>query len=247
MAIGRTNAGGSGSAGLNFKVICNPQPSTAKENTIWIDTDRINNTHFSATQPENMADYDVWISTGTSSTVAFSVTRKNTVMVYPLSAKQCIGGAWVDKTAKSWQGGEWVDWVLRIFQSGVGAIQSINIYKQDSVTVTIDKDKISQTYSGGDSLGAIFTDLIDLTQYTKVFVEASVSEIVVPQTYPFRVCVTDTIGPALKEENMLAQTKISAPNTSRVVYELDISKISGKHYVAIGTGGKYTIYNWQIE
>lgn len=110
MAIGRTNAGGSGSAGLNFKVICNPQPSAAKENTIWIDTDRINNYYFAANQPENMADYDVWISTGTSSAVAFSATKKNPIMVYPLFAKQMVSGALVDRDAKSWQGGEWVDW-----------------------------------------------------------------------------------------------------------------------------------------
>lgn len=108
--LGRTNTGGGGGGGLNFKVICNPQPSTAKENTIWVDTDRINNTHFSATQPENMADYDVWISTGTSSTVAFSATKKNPIMVYPTSAKQYIGGALVDKTAMSYKGGKWVEW-----------------------------------------------------------------------------------------------------------------------------------------
>lgn len=118
MAIGRTNAGGSGGAGLNFKVICNPQPSTAKENTIWVDTDKINNYYFSATQPENMVDYDVWIITGTSSTVAFSATKKNPVMVYPLSAKQYVSGALVDKTAKSWQGGEWVDWGMYLYKDG---------------------------------------------------------------------------------------------------------------------------------
>jgi hypothetical protein len=101
---------GAGGPGLNFKVIGNPQPETARENTIWVDTDRINNYYFSATQPENMAEYDVWISTGTSSTVAFSATKKNPIMVYPLSAKQYIGGAWVNVTAQSWQGGKWVDW-----------------------------------------------------------------------------------------------------------------------------------------
>ena len=31
-------------------------------------------------------------------------------MVYPLSAKQYINGAWVNKTAKSYRGGEWVNW-----------------------------------------------------------------------------------------------------------------------------------------
>lgn len=52
----------------------------------------------------------VWISTGTSSAVAFNALKKNGIQVYPLSAKQYIGGAWVDVTAKSYQNGAWADW-----------------------------------------------------------------------------------------------------------------------------------------
>lgn len=97
--------------GLNFKVVPGmTQPGTATENTIWVKTDRINNYYFSATQPENMVDYDVWFPIDTSSPYTFSATKKNPVMVYPLSAKQYISGALVDKTTKSYQNGEWVDW-----------------------------------------------------------------------------------------------------------------------------------------
>ena len=87
-----------GSNPLNFKVICNPQPQTAKENTIWVDTDRIHNYYFSATQPENMAEHDVWFPTDTASSVAFNALKKNGIQVYPLYAKQYVSGAWVDKT-----------------------------------------------------------------------------------------------------------------------------------------------------
>ena len=115
--LGRTNTGGGG-GGLNFKVIPNPMPRTAKENTIWVDTDKINNYYFLATQPENMVDYDVWFTVGTSSTVAFSATKKNPIMVYPLSAKQYVSGAWVDKTAMSYQNGEWVTWATVLYDNG---------------------------------------------------------------------------------------------------------------------------------
>ena len=48
--IGRTNVGGG--AGLNFKVVGNPQPSNPVENTIWVDTDTpITSWVFSATEP----------------------------------------------------------------------------------------------------------------------------------------------------------------------------------------------------
>ena len=153
--LGRTNTGGGG-GGLNFKVICNPQPSTAKENTIWIDTDRINNTHFSATQPENMADYDVWITTGTSSTVAFSATKKNPIMVYPISANQYIGGALVNKTAKSWQDGEWAEWIPEgaLFWNG---------YHCPDITGGWAQNPNSNAYGIKNTGTVTFSDVISLT------------------------------------------------------------------------------------
>ena len=110
MAKGFKHGAGGGTS-LNFKVVGNPQPSTAKENTIWIDTDvPITGYYFQQEQPENMTEGMVWIFTGTSSTMEFNALKKNGIQVYPISAKQYIVGAWVDKTAKSYQGGEWVDW-----------------------------------------------------------------------------------------------------------------------------------------
>lgn len=102
-----------GGGGLNFKVVDGlTQPSDPDENTIWVNTDTpITGYYFTAEQPENMADGEVWFSTGTSSAAAFNAARKNTVMVYPISAKQMVDGVLVDVTAKSWQNGEWVDWI----------------------------------------------------------------------------------------------------------------------------------------
>lgn len=53
----------------------------------------------------------VWIQTGNSSPVEFNALKKNSIHIYPLSAKQYVGGAWVDKDAKSYQSGAWVDWI----------------------------------------------------------------------------------------------------------------------------------------
>lgn len=114
--------GGGGGAPLNFKVVGNPQPSSPKENTIWVNTDvKITGHYFQAEQPEEMAEGEVWISTGTESQVAFNALKKGTVMVYPLAAKQMVGGTLVDVTAKSWQNGEWVDWYVwngELFDNG---------------------------------------------------------------------------------------------------------------------------------
>ena len=104
------NMSGGGGASLNFKVVGNPQPASAKENTIWVDANEITSYIFSVIEPESPAPNMVWFSTSTESSIAFSVTKKNPIMIYPLSAKQYVGGAWVDKPAKSWQNGAWVDW-----------------------------------------------------------------------------------------------------------------------------------------
>jgi hypothetical protein len=116
--IGRTNTGGGG--GLNFQVVGGTTaPSNAKENMIWVNTNKINNYYFSATEPGNVVDYDVWISTGTESSIAFNALKKNGIQVYPISAKQYVSGAWVDVTAKSCQGGVWVDWWIgQLYEPG---------------------------------------------------------------------------------------------------------------------------------
>ena len=100
-----------GGAGLNFKVVGNPQPSNPVENTVWIDTDTpITSYIFSAAQPAGEEGM-VWIATGTTSTVEFNALKKNGITVYPMGAKQYVSGAWVDKTAKSYKNGEWVEWI----------------------------------------------------------------------------------------------------------------------------------------
>ena len=119
MGWGTGNLGGGSGGGLNFKVVGNPQPANPKENTIWLNTDvDITGKYFQAEQPEEMVGGEVWISTGTASRVAFNALKKSTIMVYPLSAKQYVSGAWVDVTAMSYQGGEWVDWILLLYDSG---------------------------------------------------------------------------------------------------------------------------------
>lgn len=117
--LGRTNTGGGGGGGLNFQVVGgSTAPSNAKENMIWVNTSTtISSWVFSATQP-TAATGKVWITIYTSSTVAFNALKKNGIQVYPVSAKQYVGGSWVDKTAKSWQGGAWVDWVTYLFNNG---------------------------------------------------------------------------------------------------------------------------------
>lgn len=168
--------GGGGGAALNFKVVGNPQPANPKENTIWVNTDvKITGYRFAAEQPENMAEGEVWISTGAASQVAFNALKKNTVMVYPISAKQMVGGRLVDLTAKSYQDGAWRDWLRGIYDGewmpGYGF--ELLDYAQPLGTMTINNNAypaelVGVPASGGYvSFGGAIAG-IDVTDYSEI-------------------------------------------------------------------------------
>lgn len=241
--LGRTNTGGGGGGGLNFKVIPNPQPSTAKENTIWVDTDKINNYYFTAEQPENMVDHDIWFPIGTSSSVAFSATKKNPIMVYPISAKQWVNGALVDKTAKSYQGGEWVDWwdgtmynagnEYEAYTGGWGkAVQG-----NPSFTKKENSLYVSASATSGSSMIS-HHEPVDLTNVKTVEFDYSCST---PDRTGFIIYNTDLT----KVVESLVQTATSG------TCSLDVSALTGKYYIGFGVwfvaSGNYNVTVTRIK
>lgn len=114
------NVSGGGGTALNFRVVGGTTaPANPAENCIWVNTETpITSWIFSAEEPSPAEAGMVWFSVGTSSPVAFNALKKNGIQVYPLSAKQYVGGALVDKTAKSYQGGKWVDWFTYLYDIG---------------------------------------------------------------------------------------------------------------------------------
>lgn len=174
------NMNGGGTA-LNFRVLGGTStPSDPKENTIWVNTSTtITDWVFSATQPTS-ATGRVWFLAGASSTAEFNVLKKNSIQVYPISAKQYVNGAWVDKTAKTYQGGAWVDWWNgELFDSGNqyeaitgGWVQgSYEVYggeNASSGSFTVGNN-IDLTANGGQSCVSVRTaKKIDLTRFNTV-------------------------------------------------------------------------------
>ena len=122
---GNGGSGGS-SGGMELTVVGgSTRPAKPTQNMIWVNTDKeITNYVFSATEPEPPVEGMAWITIGDSGNIkAVSPVGGDWITVYPLSAKQYIGGAWVDKTAKSYQGGAWVDWVTYLYNSGDECIE----------------------------------------------------------------------------------------------------------------------------
>lgn len=237
-----------GGAALNFVVIPNPKPETAKENTIWVDTDSITSWVFSATAPDNPKAGMVWFSVAASSGVEFNALRKNGIHIYPVSAKQYIGGEWVNKTAKSYQNDAWVEWLPEgalyyfgnqcVSVSGGWQARGIanNTQTTGKVTPTVThNDDHMNIYVSMSSGTAGLVEVIkdqDLTNISTIDVDFEV-----PSSNGVRVklAILDrsktNLMEGTKAEILLKENNITS--VERTSIALDVSGMSGLYNVAI--------------
>ena len=242
------NMSGGGGAALNFKVMGGTaEPSNPAENTIWIDTDaKITGWLFSSHQPENPAEGMVWIATGSASNAEFNALKKNNITVYPLSAKQYVNGAWVDKTAKSYQNGAWVDWwngelydTGNEYETFTGGWTATALFSSTQVT----KDTTSMTIKtdyGDDALYC--SNKMDLTDFSKLVVTGksfrnnSSAERREGNT---KICVWSAIGSSVSN-NRVAYANYPAADYDGE-FELDVSSLTGEYYVGVFAGRYYSV------
>ena len=233
MGWGTGNLGG-GSGGLNFKIVGGTStPSSPKENTIWVNTSTaITDWVFKATQP-TAATGRVWILTGTSSQITFNALKKNWLYVYPISVKQYVNGAWVDKTAKSYISGKWVDWWNgELYKNGNEYITVTGGWesrKSTEAAGTVKKNASNFVVSTSDYqlIYCKTVNTVDLTKYSRVTfnvtaVSASVSNEIILGVYPANF--------AFNWSDTTAQKKLTS-GTGK--HSIDVSALSGKYYVAV--------------
>lgn len=238
--IGRTNTGG-GCGGLNFAIVgSTTQPSSQKENTIWVNTGtKITGWVFSAEEPQETSEGLVWIKTGSSGAAAFNALKKNGIYVYPIIANQYISGTWVPVIAKSYIGGAWVDWWdgSTLYDSGdeidqitggwsaqaFKASNDVGNLKAPTVTKNTENMKVElDGYSGGSYYcGCTMTGKsVDLTGFAslKINITAITSRVYL------RIASAHSNGYTSEAQITISRTGESA---------LDISGISGEKYIAI--------------
>lgn len=248
MAHGFKHGGsGGGGASLNFKVVGNPQPTSPKENTIWVNTDlKITAYYFSPAQPEGMTGGEVWISTGAESDVAFNALKKNSIQVYPILAMQYIDGAWAELSTKSWQNGEWVDWYVwdgTLYDSG-------NQYEKETGGWVLSHDgtiKETSIHLGDETKNSNTTkyvqtvNLIDLDGYNTV-------EVNILSGYNGHKDKGTMSIKAIDENGAEAASAIVVSNTNSIPagpVTLDISTVNVKCHIRIqmnwssSSGGTY--------
>lgn len=231
---------GGGGALLNFGVVSGTAaPTYPRENTIWVNTDKkITGYYFSATQPENMTEGEVWFSVGTFSSVAFSATKKNSVMVYPLLAKQKIDGALVDVTAKSYQGGKWVDWWRgELYKDGKLYNALADGFETFGTTVVQYEDDYFIYYDSGS--GGLITspEKIDTAGYTTI-------KIVGGLTYSSGGISYFKAGLATAKDKDSFVSYVQFPNnaTNKEI-SIEIPSDGGRYYLALTCGGSTSVNN----
>lgn len=239
MGWGTGNLGG-GSGGLNFKVVgyateAELLSDTPKENTIGIiTTNKITGWMFAAVDPAEPVEGMVYITTGAKSDIAFNALKKNGIMVYPLSAKQCVGGALVETDFTIYRNGDWVElWGGELYDYGnqyEGITGGWFAHPNTSAYVVFNADNI-QFVNGANTqmAAAIYTQKkIDITRFSYLRVKGTVTDYD-GNNIKIGITNSNTTG---NDPSFVASTAFS--KTGNMDAEVDLSAVSnGSYYISI--------------
>lgn len=222
---------------LNFKVNAYASelllPATASVNTIAVFTsNEMTGWVIDANEPAAPEEGMVWIIDGTASNEGFNALKTNSIKVYPIFAKQYIGGAWVKKSAKIYQNGEFEDfWNGRLFDNGNqfefftgGWEQRNGLYQIQSAkgTVTIGST-IYLNAAGETSAVAVTKSKMNFAPYKTLFCDITANS----GGILFALCTIYT--------GNIADESPRVTFTGTGVKSLDISGVtSGDYYLAFG-------------
>lgn len=236
------NMNGGGGAALNFKVVGGTtEPVSPSENTIWVNTDAdITSWIFSATEPETPAEGMILVLTSTASTIEFNALKKNGIQVYPMTAKQYVSGAWVDKTAKSYQDGAWVEWITYMYDKGnqFTALTGGWAAYGDVADVKFESDHILLELKSGyneQTAAAHTVNKIDVTGISTLYFyidERTSDDIEESSKISKYAAVGISNSPDIRTDGWVAYTQVSK-SSQGALYTVDISQYSGSYYVCV--------------
>lgn len=242
------NMSDGGGAALNFKVVGNPMPGSPSENTIWLNTDeKITGWVLSPSEPENPVEGLVWILVGTSSDVAFNALKKNRIQVYPLSAKQYLGGVWTKMESHIYQNGALTELVgsLVLFDGDAGGDNTdvsggwsmISDTTEASLEVT--SDSVSFISKSADKVrraGAV--KAVDLSQYKTLYFDGVNNSTADTDSYSFMLLAERT-------NSATPVATVRQPNNTRGIVSIDLTSVTPRNnlYVAISnsSGSKSSV------
>jgi hypothetical protein len=237
---------GAGGSALNYRIAWGTvAPEKPRENTIWVNTSTAITDHvFSVDEPER-AEGRIWILVGLSGDASFNALRKNTIMIAPLAAKQCIGGTWVEKTAMSYIGGAWKDWFSYLYAPGdMTGWTAAGKHFQDAyykVAPTVVFGEEAMTITGSDHAGyaaggMVYKDSpVNLTDATTLKFTGDTVSAGSSSAKSLIFGVWSAIGDAYTDA-LVAYLDLSDGSTSGE-HSLSVAELSGEYYVGFGLYG----------
>lgn len=240
MGKGYKHGGSGGADPLNFYVKTYPsevelKTDKPKENTIGvITTTTMTSWIFSATEPTEPEVGMVWISVGTSSPVEFNALKSKTLQVYPLEAKQYVGGKFEVVTSMIYQNGEWISIEKTLFPP-VDGWSTTKIQSDRTIgTGTFDGDVFTGKITAGGQGVGITKQSVDFTNITYVDVYFTESGFNQDSGDGGGVVALVTDNEYLSGNNSILSKWASAAECSKGVMRLDVSGISGTHRFVAG-------------
>lgn len=207
---------GAGGTSLNYKVIT-VKPSSPKANDIWVNTSKKITDHVFSLEEPAKVEGRVWFLTTTISTVKFNALKKNTIIVYPTSAKQCVNGNWIDVPFQTWIDGAWKEAYTYLFRSGDQCTDITGGWSDIEPNAAVLSRHYAAASEDGKTIDTCTANAIDITSFKRVNAQvASYDE-------TFRLIVTDTAG------NEVASVQATAPG----IVSLDISGLSGLYKIKL--------------
>lgn len=178
-----------------------------------------------------------WIKTADNGLRQFNALKKNGVILRPVSAKQYLNGAWISKPVKLYQNRAWQELAQYLYKNGEQYTSLTGGWGLGSGTVSGGKggfaanaDHLSFTgeadtyYGFGTTLKAV-----DLTNFSTLHVYGDGGG-------------TFGVGTA-QDGNFNASASVGSTLQN---YSVDISGLSGSHYVKFKIGGSSTLRAYEV-
>lgn len=244
-------SGGSG-GGLNFKLVGGvTQPAGPSANTIWVNTDEaITGYIFCSEAPEVTSADDglVVILTGTASGAEFNALKKNTIMLYPTSVKQCINGVLTDVAAYIYMDGWALVGEVALYADGALSVPYTFLLTPENATGTVgDTTVVLKTVADKVSEAFICLGPLDLTYIGSIEMvytlasAASIASDAYGAIFVAKEKVASYADAAAISENKVSKLVNNKP-TADLTTSLNVTSLSGKYYVYFGTHTENSVW-----
>lgn len=216
-----------------------------------------------STKPEIYAVYEqsnavegsVWFNLNISSPAAMNIDKKNTVMLYPTTCQQYIGGAWVNKDAQAYTNGAWIAILMALYAPGDKNTLTALAWAENSnktagtPTVVYADDYFTMT-TDGDTGIVYYPEKIDLTYIKAIKADVTISGSLnsYAQANSEGLYIWDAVGTSYYVYCVAAHKPYA---TGDFELSIDTTDLSGEYYIGLGQGGgngtTITVRKWWCE